>query len=187
MNNPNEKLLFIALIPPENVQKVATEIKQQFAEKYNSKAALKSPPHITLQPPFNWDKDKIELLEEHLEKFAQTQNQKVPIILDGFAAFKPRVIYINVIKTEDLLALQKNLTIYLESSLNIVDHRSKSRAFSPHVTVGFRDLSKSNFYQAWSEFEDKPLHFEFSLAKLTLLTHNGRRWEISKKFDFKIS
>jgi 2'-5' RNA ligase len=184
MNILSKQLYFIALLPPKNVQEIVTQIKQEFAEKYQSKAALKSPPHITLQPPFEWDQNKIDLLENHLTEFTQIES-KIPIILNGFAAFKPRVIYINVLKTPELLTIQKNLTNYLESSLNIVDQRSKNHPFSPHLTVGFRDLTKDNFHKAWLKFEHQPIYFEFTIATLTLLIHNGHCWKISKEFAFK--
>lgn len=186
MNIKQKQLYFIALLPPQNIQEILTKIKQEFTEKYQSKAALKSPPHLTLQPPFEWDKNEISLVEKHLTEFVRHQTQ-IPIILDGFAAFKPRVIYINVIKTPELLTIYQNLTTYLESSLNIVDQRSQNRVFSPHITIGFRDLTKDNFHKAWLEFEHQPIHFEFMVAKFTLLIHNGKCWQISKEFDFKTS
>ena len=62
-------LYFIALLPPDSIQDYATEVKQYFADNYDSKHAFKSPPHITLQPPFEWDSSKIIDLEECLEKF----------------------------------------------------------------------------------------------------------------------
>jgi 2'-5' RNA ligase len=184
MNITSKQLYFIALLPPKNVQEIATKIKQEFAEKYQSKAALKSPPHITLQAPFEWDKHRVDLLEDCLREFTQVESE-IPLILNGFAAFKPRVIYMNVLKTPELLTIQKNLTNYLESSLNIVDQRSKNRPFSPHLTVGFRDLTKDNFHQAWLKFEHQPIYFEFTIATLTLLIHNGHCWQISREFDFK--
>ena len=49
MNQPQGSLFFIALLPPPEVQEIATKIKLEFAEIYNSRAALKSPPHVTLQ------------------------------------------------------------------------------------------------------------------------------------------
>ncbi|MDJ0844860.1 2'-5' RNA ligase family protein [Crocosphaera sp.] len=187
MTNPQKALkkrFFIALLPPQNVQKEATKIKKYFKEVYNSKAALKSPPHITLQPPFEWDMETLPKLIQELNHFSASQ-QPFSMTLNGFAAFKPRVIYINVLKTAELLSIQKSLMSHLESSLNIVHQVSKNRTFSPHLTVGFRDLTKRNFYQAWSEFENKEIYHEFIINKLTLLIHNGKNWEIHSEYNFK--
>lgn len=179
----SKQRFFIALLPPEEVRKVADRFKQHFADHYQSKAAQKSPSHITLQPPFDWELANLPALTQHLQQFAQAQ-PPIPMILDGFAAFKPRVIYINVLKTPELLELQKNLMDYLESSLGIVHEPSRNRPFSPHLTVAYRDLTKPNFFKSWSEFESKLLHFQFTIPQLTLLIHNGKQWEIKQEFTF---
>ena len=181
--NQSKRRFFIALLPPEDVRQAADRIKQHLAEVYHSRAAQKSPSHVTLQPPFEWELADLPTLSQHLQQFAQTQ-PPIPMILDGFAAFKPRVIYINVLKTPELLRAQQNLSNYLETFLEIVHLPAKKRPFSPHLTVAYRDLTKPNFYKAWAEFEAQSLHFEFIIPQLTLLIHNGQRWEISQEFSF---
>jgi 2'-5' RNA ligase len=181
----SKQLFFIALLPPEEIQQFADRVKQHFAKVYSSTHALKSPPHITLQPPFSWQPEQLPILEEKLSKFARSRSP-IPMVLDGFGAFKPRVIYINVLKEPELMAVQQELTNELEISLNIVHQPSKNRPFAPHLTVGFKDLSKQNFAKAWQEFQFQQLHFEFIVPKLTLLSHNGKRWEISREFSFAI-
>lgn len=175
---------FIALLPPDEVQQFVNKVKQHFAEVYNSRAAQKSPPHITLQPPFEWQLAELPLLKHKLQDFVQAQ-LSIPVILEGYRAFKPRVIYINVLRTPELLAVHKDLMAYLESSLGIVHQVSKSRPFAPHLTVAFRDLTKQNFHKAWLEFEHRQLHFAFIVPQLTLLIHDGRRWEVSQEFNFR--
>ncbi|MDM9581524.1 2'-5' RNA ligase family protein [Nostoc sp. GT001] len=174
---------FVALLPPQDIQDYANEIKQYFAERYTSSGALKSPPHITLQPPFEWADDNLPVLEASLKEFASEQ-QQVAITLKGFNAFAPRVIYINVVRSQELLTLQADLMAYTESNLQIVDKVSKTRPFAPHLTVAFRDLTKQNFKAAWPEFENRQLHFEFTADKLTLLLHDGKRWNINREFAF---
>ena len=84
-------LYFIGLLPPQSIQDYATEIKQYFADNYDSKHAFKSPLHITLQPPFEWDSGKLINLEECLQKFVMGRNS-IPIILDGYTIFICRII-----------------------------------------------------------------------------------------------
>ncbi|MEL7036431.1 MAG: 2'-5' RNA ligase family protein [Cyanobacteria bacterium J06592_8] len=179
----SEQLFFIALLPSQDIQDQATEIKQYFAKNYGSSHALKSPPHVTLQPPFKWLIDKLEPLEDCLANFAQLYNP-IPIRLSGFGAFPPRVIYINVLKTPELIAIQKALMIHLEQNLEIVHEVSKRRPFSPHMTVAFKDLTRQNFRAAWPEFEHKPLQFEFVVPRLTLLIHQEKKWNICSEFPF---
>ena len=177
----SKNLFFIALLPPLEIKQQANQIERHFAEVYHSKAALKSPPHITLQPPFYWEKARLTELKTVLADFVP-QQKSLPIVLDGFSAFKPRVIYINVRRTPELLALQKQLMLKLETSLNIVHRASKTRPFAPHMTVGFKDLTKANFYRAWDEFKAKSFDYKFTASELTLLHHNGKKWEIDTEF-----
>lgn len=176
-----KRRFFIAILPPSEVQDYANQVKQHFATTYHSKAALRSPPHITLQPPFEWEISKLSNLETVLTDFAQTL-APIPIILEGFSAFCPRVIYINVHQTPELLETQKKLLNCLESSLDITDIKAKSRTFHPHLTVGFRDLTKANFYQAWEEFQHQKVYFSFFCSELNLLIHDGKRWQVKSNF-----
>lgn len=172
---------FIALLPPTDVQDYANQVKQHFADRYHSKAAQKSPPHITLQPPFTWNTEARPVLEQRLSEFASYQST-VPVTLDGFAAFPPRVIFINVQKTPELLTLQQELTQFMQQTLNIEDARTGNRPFSPHLTVAFRDLTKPHFKAAWQEFQPQSVFFEFVVLHLTLLIHDGTRWNIDSQF-----
>jgi len=177
---------FIALLPPSEIQDCANQIKQYFADRYASCGAQKSPPHITLQPPFEWSAKQVPVLEQCLSTFA-TSRESVPVRLSGFGAFPPRVIYINVLKTQQLLTLQANLMACLETTLGIVDPISKTRAFFPHMTVAFRDLTRQNFQAAWPEFQQRQLQFEFTATELTLLIHDGKSWNVSVEFPLSVS
>jgi len=178
--SPEKTLFFIALLPPLQIQEYANEIKQYFADKYASKHAQKSPPHITLQPPFNWADSNVTVVEECLTNFARGRSS-VPITLSGFAAFAPRVIYINVVRNQELLTLHADLMVHVESQLGIVDKVGKKRPFAPHMTVAFRDLTRQNFQAAWQEFQHRELYFEFTASELTLLRHDGRRWNVKSQ------
>jgi 2'-5' RNA ligase len=102
--------------------------------------------------------------------------------LHGFGAFPPRVIYLHVERSAELLALQANLIRYLETKLKIFDPTAKTRPFKPHLTVGFRDLTQQNFQLAWAEFQSQLIEFTFTVTNLTLLLHDGQRWQVYQEF-----
>jgi 2'-5' RNA ligase len=181
----SSSLYFIALLPPQEIQDYANEVKQYFSDRYNSHHAQKSPPHITLQAPFEWNREAVEVLEQSLSNFAST-HASIPITLSGFSAFEPRVIYINVVRTPELLSLQADLMNYVMQQLGIVDPISKQRPFAPHMTVAFKDLTKQNFKAAWPEFQNKSVQFEFIAQHLTLLMHEGGRWNIKSEFPLLV-
>ncbi|NES25140.1 MAG: 2'-5' RNA ligase family protein [Symploca sp. SIO3E6] len=181
-----KSLFFIALLPPEAFQHRANEIKQYFAQTYNSQGALKSPPHITLQPTFDWSQDTLTILEQSLRSFGEIHTP-IPITLRGFGTFAPKVIYINVLKSPELLSLQAELMAHLKVSLGIIHQNSQNRPFNPHLTVAFRDLTKHNFRLAWPEFEHRQLEYEFTASELTLLIHDGRQWNVYESFPLTAS
>jgi 2'-5' RNA ligase len=168
---------FIAIIPPSPILEEVMELKNYFKEKYNSKASLNSPPHITLHMPFQWKEEKESLLIERISSFAQ-QHHAFEISLLNFGSFETRVIFIDVIKNESLEKLQKELQRFCKRDLNLFNANYKEHAYHPHLTLAFRDLRKSEFIKAWEEFSEKKFRKTFSATSVVLLKHDGEHWQI---------
>jgi 2'-5' RNA ligase len=174
--NKKPKQYFLAIIPPVPVFDQALELKNYFKQRYNSKASLNSPPHITLHMPFRWKEDKEQELIDTLNYF-ETGLAPFELELLNFASFPPRVIYIDVIENRDLISLQKKLLRFCKKELNLFNADYKDQPFHPHLTLAFRDLKKSAFGEAWEEFKSKPFSAKFTIDKFDLLKHNGKVWE----------
>lgn len=177
------QLYFIAIIPPEPVYSKALQLKHYFKEYYNSRAALNSPPHITLHMPFKWKENKEEVLIESLERFVAPR-KSFEVKLKNFSGFEPRVIFIDVDKNEILDSLQKQLKRFCKMKLNLFNADYKELAFHPHVTLAFRDLKKPEFYMAWEEFKEKKFEATFQVNTVTLLKHDGEVWKEFKTYHF---
>jgi 2'-5' RNA ligase len=174
-------LYFVAVIPPWDIQEEVTEFKMQAKVKFDSERALRSPAHITLFPPFRASEQTlIEIAKTIKEKAILTQPFKIH--LSGFGAFRPRVIYINVQDSVDLISFQFNLN---ESLHRVLGSEDKSeRPFHAHMTVAFKDLRKSMFKAAWPYFRQISYRRSWEIDAIFLLAHTGRVWEISQRFDF---
>jgi len=183
LNSPTQRF-FIALLPPQTIQTYVSEVQQIFAKQYNSRAALRSPPHITLQPPFVWAIAALPSLHQTLSRFASTC-APVPVTLSGFGCFAPRVIYVNVLKTPELQTLQKDLVAFVTAESDIADSVAQTRPFTPHITVGFQDLTRPQFQSAWSEFQHRLVEFTFTATHLTLLMHDGQQWHVDRAFPLR--
>ena len=179
-----EKLYFVAIVPPSPIYEEAFEQKVYFKTKYNSKASLNSPPHITLHMPFKWVEKNEDEIVSQLTTFAH-ENSSVAVKLNGFSSFPPRVIFINVEITPELERLQKNLTRYFKRQLNLFNANYKELPFHPHLTLAFRDLKKPNYQKAWEEFVSKNYQATFLASKIALLKHSGSVWEIFQEFDLQ--
>jgi 2'-5' RNA ligase len=177
-------LYFIAIIPPSPIYEEALGLKNHFKEKYQSKASLNSPPHITLHMPFQWKEDKEDELLSTFEKLSPVV-KPFKLKLSGFGSFPPRVLFIDVDKNESLVNLHQNIHQQCKRELNVFNANYKDKAFHPHLTLAFRDLKKPMYAKAWEEFEHKDFNTEFSVDKFALLKHNGKVWEIYKEFFFE--
>lgn len=177
-------LYFFAIIPPENVQASITKIKENFRDRYNAKHALKSPPHITLIPPFEYKRSEEKRLIDNLELFSSEEfrfTQK----LENFGTFPPKVVYVRVEKSDHLIKLYERFGKFMAKNLQLKSIFHDSRKFKPHMTVAFRDLTKENFYLAKSEYEEKRISFTYNVESINLLRHNQKFWEIVHESYFK--
>jgi 2'-5' RNA ligase len=176
-------LYFIAIIPPMQIRNEIQLLKEYFKDTYQSKAALNSPPHITLHMPFQWKEPKEEKLLSALKKFAAGKSE-VEVQLNGFSCFAPRVIYVNVQESEPLHLLQTELHRYCKTELNLFNAQYRAMPFHPHITLAFRDLKKDKFERAWTEFKERTFTGDFVTNKITLLKHDGKTWNPFSDLDF---
>jgi len=174
-------LYFLALIPPEPISSEINRLKEEVARKYNSKAALRSPPHITLYMPFRETSKRISRLQSILTSFS-SKKKACKITLDGFGSFPPKVIFVGVTPEPRLNELQKDLCSTMAQQMNLHNANYKDKPFHPHVTIAFRDLKKNQYQEAWEYYRNQVFREEFYANELALLRHNGSIWQIYERF-----
>lgn len=152
------------------------------SSRYNSSAALRSPPHITLVSPFWWIEEQINRVVKEIELFSEHQ-KRFTLHLSGFDTFKPKVIFIKNEPSEDLIIMQKELSQIAKDKLNI--KQNEKRPFHPHMTIAFKDISNNDFLRAWGNLKEKVYNTTFQVSSIHLLMHSEERWEVLKSFDFK--
>ena len=175
-------LYFIAILPHSGLQKEVTELKKHMAVNFQSKAALTSPPHITLYPPFREKEENETGIIDSLSRFAAGQKQ-FELRLNGFGCFSPRTIFIKPEENNLLNSMQANLLLHLKATSGLRDTKN-SKAYHAHMTIATRDLEKPMFFKAWNELRDKEFFRTFSVNSIALLKHNGKCWDILKEFVF---
>lgn len=176
-----EHLFFIAIIPPKPVREEVQNIKLYFANTYGAVHALKSPPHITLVPPFKISSQTEPAITEFLKTKAQETNS-FTLALRDYSCFKPRVIFLNPLFSRELALLQNRLeNAFYETFL---PGQPSSRPYHPHLTIAFRDLTPKMFSLAWSRYKDQSYEAEFLVDRFCLLRHNGILWKDFKEFKF---
>jgi 2'-5' RNA ligase len=178
-----ESLYFIALIPPDLILEKFWNLKQEASERFGCKAALNSPPHITLHMPFRYRLDHEADLINCLEQFSKKQTPR-EVETMGWATFPPKVLYIEVQKTEPLNRLQADLHHTMKVNLGRFNANYKDQIFHPHVTIAFRDLRKRLLGEAFQHFSKIDVKAKWLVENVVLLKHNGSHWEIGYLFKF---
>ncbi|MFD0933548.1 2'-5' RNA ligase family protein [Psychroflexus salinarum] len=176
-------MYFIALIPPEDLKNGITELKKEIANRFDSKHALRLPPHITLQIPFNVNEEDENKFIKQLEEFTK---QHIPfrVVLSGFGSFNSKVIYIDVLHSRPIVELHEKL---IEVTREFIEKKpeGEKKKMNPHITIAYRDLSKERFDEAWSEFSQRSFEAVFVAKSLFLFKHNGKSWDILKELKMK--
>ena len=169
-------MYFIALVAPEEINQQVLKWKNFFKERYECSVALKSPTHITIIPPF-WMNEELENdLINSIREFSITKN-KFEIILKDFETFKPKVIFVDIVKSEILNGLYQSFADFIFTK-NKIPIKKEDRPFHPHVTLATRDLYKKAFQEAWEIFSKKKYEALWIVSGISLLSHNKKNWDV---------
>ena len=169
-------MYFIAIVAPEEINQQVLKWKNFFKERYECSVALRSSAHITIIPPF-WMNEELENdLINSIHEFSIAKN-KFEITLKDFAAFKPKVIFVDVAKNEVLNGLYQSFADFIFSQ-NKFPIKKDDRPFHPHVTLATRDLYKKAFQEAWEIFWTKKYEALWIVSGISLLRHNKKNWDI---------
>ena len=169
-------MYFVALVAPREINQQVLKWKNYFKEHFKCIVALKSPAHITLIPPFWMNEELEDALISSINEFSATKN-KFELQLKDFAAFKPKVIYVDVIKNEMLIELYDSLFNFIQAE-NTYPLNKEDRPFHPHVTLATRDLYKKAFFEAWEIFSTKKYEASWLVDGISLLRHNKKNWDV---------
>ena len=169
-------MYFIAIVAPEEINQQVLKWKNFFKERYECSVALKSPAHITIVPPFWMNEEREDDLINSIKEFSISK-PKFEIILQKFAAFPPKVIFVDILKNKILNELYRSFADFIINQ-NKFPIKKEDRPFHPHVTLATRDLYKKAFQEAWDIFSTKKYEALWIVSGLSLLRHNKKNWDV---------
>ena len=178
----NANMYFLAVLAPQEVKDKILQWQQYMRDRYRCVAALRSPPHITLIPPFWMDEKMEEDLGEEVNSFSSNQSP-FEIELQNFDAFRPKVIFVQVKPVPELLQLQTSLESFLLAKKKY-PIKKEDRPFHPHLTIAYRDLRKKDFAEAFAHFSKMNFNYSFRVNEIALLKHQLTQWAVVKKIGF---
>ncbi len=175
-------LYFIALIPHHDLLDEIRELKEEMKVVTGARDILKSPAHITLQKPFKRELSQECKIISSLKHFCEGESP-FKVELDGFGSFPPRVIYIRVGDHRPLENLHSRLKECLINELSFTSPDIMND-IHPHITLTTRYLTREGFNAAWPLFRERIFTESFEADSISLLRHDGKRWEILHRFRF---
>lgn len=172
-------LYFLALIPPKHISDKIHAIKLYVSEKYNCKHALKSPPHITLEPPFHYSLHKENFLLQKISELNKSlPDTDIPVELNGYDVFLPKVVFINIIQNSLLTNAYNHVHSFVKTELKVVKDLPP-RPFHPHITIAFRDVKKHLVTQILEDLKQNfPIKETFCISNVSLLYFTNKHWEV---------
>jgi 2'-5' RNA ligase len=169
-------MYYFAILAPEEIDKEVMKWKKIFKERFNCTKALNSPAHITLIAPFWMHTDLETEIFDSLKEFCGSQ-KGLSIHLKDFSAFKPKVIFIDVLKNEFLDSLQKDFIGFMINRQKFPVKKDEN-IFHPHITLATRDLFKKDFSEAWELFSNRKYEKSWIATGISLLRHNKKNWDV---------
>jgi len=162
-----KKMYFIAIYPPQEIIEEVKVFKKDLMLNYGNSKAIKNDAHITLFPPFSRE---LELESDIHAAFQKIDTNMSPfeIILNGFGSFpnpKNPVLFVQPETNDNLNILHQRV----KQHFNFIKY-----SFTPHMTVGYRDLSYDNYLKAWEVYKNKEYKTKFIVNKISLLRHDGK-------------
>lgn len=175
-------MYYIAIVAPDEINNDILQWKMLLQQRYGSAAALKSPAHITLVPPFWCGQELEQPIAVVLDEVAGTHHS-FQITIRNFGSFPPKVIFAAVEHTHFLDDLETTLPVYL-GKRSIPLPLPAARPFHPHITLATRDLQRKDFSAAWALFQNRKYEATFVADGLRLLKHDGSIWHITHRAPF---
>jgi 2'-5' RNA ligase len=176
-------LYFIAIIPPQNICDEITILKEDIRLRFNSKHALRTIPHITLKAPFKISADQHQQVIEwfgNMQITISSFQQKLKDF-DVFDNKRNPVIFIKPMMNDSLKHLQQQVLENFKTAFPYIPLAANETKFHPHITIAYRDLSYTNFSEAWKEYASNRFVASFEVKAIHLLQHDGKRWNVIKQ------
>ncbi|MBS1651277.1 MAG: 2'-5' RNA ligase family protein [Bacteroidetes bacterium] len=175
------KRYFIGICLPSPLFEKAEELKKDIFTQLGLKGALRSPAHITLHLPFEFNEHKEKKLIDELNHF--TFKTSFTIALTGFNFFDKRVAFIQVEENAELYNLKQQLCDFVAKNLFVLNEKNVYRNFKPHVTIAHRDFKTRHFEPLKNLLKTKNFKDSFTCNNFALFKFEDS-WKVVKIFEF---
>lgn len=167
---------YVAIVPEGEIQIKLQNLKLHISEHYQTKAAMKSPAHLTLFPPFVAEGNSELPLRQTMDRTVALF-QPFVLYTNNFDYFPPRVAFVALEANEQLNKLERAVRHHLKELAFLRSTKIQSH-FHPHITLGNRDWTPEQFEACRNELRTKKFCEQLPVQDVSLLRYNQTEWEI---------
>ena len=163
-------LYFVAVLPDEESAEAFRSLQEEMCALFDVCRALRTPPHLTIVPPFKAHSSKEPKFEKALREILF---EPFEMRISGFSRFGRRVIFVQPEQSVPLAELHERAA----NAFSKWHQPETGKPFNPHFTIGYRDLEPV-FRSAWPHFREKTTPDHIRIEKMVLFKHVDRRWQV---------
>ena len=146
----------------------ARRLELELRQWFGSNEGLKQPPHITFKAPFTVN--SMEPFANYLDELAATTHP-FDVTVEGFGAFPPHVLYLDVEPNQELFALHTRVLEELDSAYQVPPGRFEGQQVKFHSTVAIGDPTENAFASAKAWLGENSPRFSFTIKTFGLFYH----------------
>ena len=171
----DKQLYMIAVVPDNDAKVLIDKIREDFSDKYQVNEALRNPAHITVVPPFHATKEQVEIIKAAFEKLYRSVDA-FKVVIDKYGFFKKnRVVFLEPVDDKTLPRMMRKAERVITD--NCPDIKLKViKRHTPHITIGYRDLSKAVFDTTVEELQDKTESISWTLGNIQIWERGNDSW-----------
>jgi 2'-5' RNA ligase len=160
------------------VEKLWAELKREFSVH----GVYVTPyPHFSYHVAQDYDVDKLESVLKRITSNITTFKVRTSG-LGIFTGASP-VLYIPVVRSQELTQLHAELWQEISPASSGVQEYYHPDQWMPHITIGFGDISKDNLSQIIPFLAERDFNWEITVNNLALIYDTGTKQELKSRFD----
>ena len=156
-------------------------LRKELYNKFKAKSS-KLPAHFTIKAPFDYD-GNIKELEESIEKVCNSE-KSASYIIDGYNHFDDRVIYMDVIMSNEGKLIHDKLIEKMDKLPYVEFTKTDGKNKIFHVTLSSKRI-QGIYHTLWEYITKIPCSFKCKFDNVCIYKWEDNTWKLYKEFLIK--
>lgn len=177
------QLYYLAILVPDPFASRIVQTQHELAKRFGYTKARRSPPHITLLPPFPFETALLPQLSEVISDLT-VAFRPFSVLVQGTDSFPSHTVFLHILQNRSLRVLEHKLWRGLTQKFPSVAWKERVR-FHPHITLATGITEEEDFFAIKKIAAESGGHENFPVQQIVLLRWEGETWIREKGFDLR--